>query len=80
MEQKEMVEVDRGERSHRFRPLLAESATLARLASSFVDQAFDGALGEMLVHLVEDARLSAKDLRELEKRIAALRRKEERHA
>ncbi len=77
MEQKGLVTVDRRERSHVFGAAVERTATLGRLAKDFVDRAFDGAMDELLVHLVDQQGLLASELAEIERKLAALRRREE---
>ena len=79
MEEKEMVAVDRSQRSHVYSPRLRRSSTLKNLVRDFVDRAFDGASSEALVHLVESSRgLKGAELDRIEELIAELRDKEKR--
>lgn len=75
MEGKGLVTVDRAARSHVYEARVARDATLGGLVTRLVDSAFDGAAGELLVHLVAGD-VDADALRDLEQRIAALRREE----
>ncbi len=77
MEGKGLVTVDRAERSHVYAARAREEATLGRLVDEFVDKAFDGAAGELVVHLVQGGTLGGEELRRIERRIADLRRREE---
>lgn len=78
MEPKGMVSVDRSERSHVYRAALKRTQTLRKIAREFVDRAFDGAVDEALVHLVDARKLDATTLAKLENRIAELKKKEKR--
>ncbi|MCB9830982.1 MAG: BlaI/MecI/CopY family transcriptional regulator [Planctomycetes bacterium] len=77
MEKKELVSVDRSERSHVYSPRVAETPTLRQAVSEFVDRTFGGDPAGLLVHLVRDGRLDERSLEELERSIELLRRSEE---
>lgn len=76
MEQKGLVAVDRGSRSHVYAARSREKSTLRRLVSDFVDRTFEGQAEMMLLHLVREGGLDAETLGRLEGEIAALRRRE----
>jgi BlaI family penicillinase repressor len=77
MEKKEMVDVDRSERSHVYGASLQKNKTMRGLVSRFVDRTFDGAADALLLHLAE-GKIDAKTLDQLENKIAELRAKEDR--
>ncbi|MAG55636.1 MAG: transcriptional regulator [Planctomycetes bacterium] len=77
MEEKGLVSVDRGARSHVYSPRAGRGPTMRRLVADFVQRTFDGATDEMLVHLVDGRALDDAALNELEARVAALRGREE---
>lgn len=52
-------------RRYDYRPLVTEEECVAAASGSFVDRVFGGALKPMLVHFVEQRRLTRKDLDEL---------------
>jgi len=52
-------------RQHVYRPVRARRQTVSALLGDFVDRVFNGSTKPLLVHLVEDGRLSKADLDEL---------------
>jgi BlaI family penicillinase repressor len=54
-------------RAYLYRPLVAERDCVAAASESFLDRVFGGALEPMLAHFVEHRRLSASEVRELER-------------
>lgn len=57
------------DRAHVYRPAVPEAAVVRSMVREFVDRMFDGAAHPLLVHLVEDRRLSKKELEELARHI-----------
>lgn len=53
-------------RVYLYRPLVAEKDCVAAAAESFLDRVFGGALHPMLAHFVEQRKLTAADLKELQ--------------
>lgn len=53
-------------RVYLYRPLVAEKDCVAAATESFLDRVFGGALQPMLAHFVEQRKLTAADLRELQ--------------
>lgn len=53
-------------RVYLYRPLVAEKDCVAAVTESFLDRVFGGALQPMLAHFVEQRKLTAADLRELQ--------------
>mgnify|MGYP001610850119 CR=1 FL=1 len=52
-----------------YRPAVPEAAVVRSMVRDFVDRMFDGAAHPLLVQLVEDRRLSKKELEELARHI-----------
>ena len=52
-------------RSYVYEPLVTEDECIAAVSGSFVERVFGGSLKPMLVHFIEQRRLSRKDLDEL---------------
>lgn len=73
MEQKGLVDHVRQGKAYVYRPLVQRQSTFRRLAGGFLERVFDGAVGEYLVHAIEDRRLSANELDELEAMIREAR-------
>lgn len=76
MEQKGLVNHVRQGKAYVYRPLVERQSTFRGLAGGFLERVFDGAVGEYLVHAIEDRRLSAGELDELEAMIAKAREKQ----
>ena len=77
METKDMVSVDRSERSHVYGARLRRRPTLKRMVGEFVERAFDGDPAEMMLHLLHEGRIGEDELERIEDKIAELRAKEE---
>jgi len=73
MEQKDLVGHRREGKAYVYVPRVDEQSTFRRLAGSFLDKVFDGAVDEYLVHALESKRLSADELDQLEAMLAAAR-------
>ena len=56
-----------------YAPRVERQSTFRRLAGSFLEKVFDGAVAEYLVHALESKRLSDAELDELEAMLAAAR-------
>ena len=54
-------------RAYLYRPLVAERDCVAAVTDSFLDRVFGGALEPMLAHFVERRKLSAAELRDLQR-------------
>lgn len=54
-------------RAYLYRPLVSERDCVAAATDSFLDRVFGGALQPMLAHFVERRKLSAAELRELQR-------------
>ena len=56
-------------RAYVYRAVELRGQTLRRIVSDFLDRVFNGSAGPLLVHLVEERRLSQKDLDQISKMI-----------
>ena len=73
MEQKGLVHHHRAGKAYVYAPRVERQSTFRRLAGSFLEKVFDGAVAEYLVHALESKRLSDAELDELEAMLAAAR-------
>jgi BlaI family penicillinase repressor len=69
LEKKGYVKTLRVNRAFVYRPARPERQVLRSMVREFVDRVFNGSAQPLLVHLVEDRRLSSKELDELERLI-----------
>ena len=73
MEQKGFVRHRREGKAYVYAPRIQRQPTIRRLAGSFLEKVFDGAVDEYLVHALESKRLSAAELDQLDAMLAAAR-------
>jgi predicted transcriptional regulator len=59
LETKGYLKKDKDDRAYRYRPARAERTVITSMVREFVNRVFDGAARPLLLHLVEDSRLSA---------------------
>jgi len=69
LEKKGYVKTHRENRAFVYRPTRPERQVLRSMVREFVDRVFNGSAQPLLVHLVEDRRLSSEELEELERLI-----------
>jgi BlaI family transcriptional regulator, penicillinase repressor len=69
LEKKGYVKTRRVNRAFVYRPTRPERQVLRSMVREFVDRVFNGSAHPLLVHLVEDRRLSPEELEELERLI-----------
>jgi predicted transcriptional regulator len=69
LERKGYVKANRVDRAYVYRPARPERQVLRSMVREFVDRVFNGSAQPLLVHLMEDRRLSPKELEELERLI-----------
>jgi len=74
MEQKGLVGRDLVGKAHAYFPRVRKDTTFRKLAGSFLDRVFDGAVDQYLVRALESRRPSVAELEELEKMIAEAKR------
>jgi predicted transcriptional regulator len=73
MDQKRLVGHQRIGKAYVYVPRVERQSTFRRLAGSFLEKVFDGAVAEYLVHALESKRLSDAELDELEAMLAQKR-------
>jgi predicted transcriptional regulator len=73
MEQKGLVDHHRAGKAYVYAACVERQSTFRRLAGSFLEKVFDGAVAEYLVHALESKRLSDAELDELEAMLAQKR-------
>lgn len=69
LETKGYLKKKQGERAYVYTPAQPEQQVIRSMVREFVDRVFSGAAEPLLLHLVEDEQLTAKDLEEI-RRIA----------
>ncbi|HYM13893.1 MAG TPA: BlaI/MecI/CopY family transcriptional regulator [Bryobacterales bacterium] len=69
LEQKKYLKKSPEDRAYVYRPSRPQSQVIKRMVREFVDRVFNGSAEPLLVHLVEDRRLSEKDLEEIRRMI-----------
>jgi len=67
LERKGYVRTRKENRAFVYRPARPERQVLRSMVREFVDRVFNGSAQPLLVHLVEDRRLSQRELEELER-------------
>ena len=67
LERKGYLKTSREERAYLYRPTRPERQVLRSMVREFVDRVFNGSARPLLVHLVEDRRLSKRELDELQR-------------
>jgi predicted transcriptional regulator len=71
LEQKKYLKKTQADRAYVYRPAQPKGQVIAAMVKEFVNRVFNGSAQPLLVHLVEDNKLSREELEE----IAQLRRK-----
>ena len=74
MEQKGLVGHETAGKAYVYCPLVQRESTFRKLAAGFLDQVFDGALGEYVARALQSRRPSFQELEELERMIALAKR------
>jgi len=67
LEQKGHLKKEQVERAYVYQPAKPRRQVLSGMVKDFVDRVFQGAAKPLLVHLVEDKRLSREDLEEIQR-------------
>jgi BlaI family transcriptional regulator, penicillinase repressor len=80
MEQKGLVGHEAAGKAYAYFPLVQRESTFRRLAGGFLEQVFDGALGEYVARALQSRRPSLEELEELERMIAAAKKEARRSA
>ena len=65
LEAKGYLKKEKHDRAYRYRPARPERAVVGSMVREFVNRVFDGASRPLLLHLVEDAKLTAREREEL---------------
>jgi predicted transcriptional regulator len=65
LETKGHLKKEKSERAFRYRPARSERAVVGSLVRDFVNRVFDGAAQPLLLHLVRERKLSARERNEL---------------
>lgn len=69
LEQKRYLKRTQEDRAYVYRPAKPQNQVIKGMVREFVDRVFNGSAEPLLVHLVEDRRLSRKDLDDISKMI-----------
>jgi predicted transcriptional regulator len=69
LEQKKHLKKTAGERAFVYRPARPQGQVIRAMVREFVDRVFNGSAEPLLVHLVEDRKVSAAELENLRRRI-----------
>jgi BlaI family penicillinase repressor len=69
LEQKKHLKKEQKDRAYVYRPAEPQSKVIKGMVREFVDRVFSGAAEPLVAHLVEDRRLSEKDLLEIARMI-----------
>ncbi len=69
LERKGYVKATRVDRAYVYRPTRPQQQVLRSMVREFVDRVFHGSAAPLLVHLIEDRRLSPEEIEEIERLI-----------
>jgi len=69
LEQKQYLKKTQDERAFVYRPTRPQKQVIRGMVREFVDRVFNGSAEPLLVHLVEDRRLTERELREIQRMI-----------
>jgi len=69
LEQQQYLKKTQDERAFVYRPTRPQKQVIRGMVREFVDRVFNGSAEPLLVHLVEDRRLTEKELREIQRMI-----------
>lgn len=65
LEQKGYLKKRRDDRAYVYRPTHSQKRVIRAMVRDFVDRVFNGSAEPLVVHLIEDRKLSEKDLQEI---------------
>ena len=65
LEQKKYLKKDQSDRAHVFRPAQPKGQVIGAMVREFVNRVFNGSAEPLLMHLVKEHNLSAKELEEI---------------
>lgn len=74
LEQKGYLKKQQGEKAYVYQPAQPQKQVIRSMVREFVNRVFNGSAEPLLVHLVEDRRLTAQDLEEIRKSIKSARK------
>ena len=69
LEQKKYLRKSQDDRAYVYRPAKPKKQVIQGMVREFVDRVFNGSAEPLLVHLMEDQKLSSKDLEEISRMI-----------
>jgi BlaI family penicillinase repressor len=75
LEEKGHLTKNQDDRAHLYRPAQPKHAVLQGMVREFVNRVFNGSAEPLLLHLVEDDKISNEDLAEITRLVKASRRK-----
>ena len=70
LEQKQYLRKSQEDRAYLYRPARPKQQVIRGMVREFVDRVFNGSAQPLLLHLVEDRRLTETELREIERAIS----------
>lgn len=70
LETKKYLVKDEGDRAFVYRAAASQRGTIGAMVTEFVERVFNGAAKPLMVQLVEDRRLTSKDMAEIQKLMA----------
>jgi BlaI family penicillinase repressor len=76
LEKKNYLVRSEGDRAFVYRPAASQRGVIGAMVAEFVDRVFNGAAKPLMVQLVEDRRLSPKDMAEIKKLLAPVKDQE----
>ena len=77
LEQKGFLEREREGRAFLYRPTRSQRRVVRQMVREFVERVFGGSARPLLVHLVEDRKLTPEDLREIARLLEREKKEEE---
>jgi predicted transcriptional regulator len=69
LEQKKYLRKSQEDRAYLYRPVKPKNQVIKGMVREFLDRVFNGSAEPLLLHLIEDQKLSEKDLREISRMI-----------
>ena len=69
LEQKKYLKKSQEDRAYLYRPVKPKNQVIQSMVREFLDRVFNGSAEPLLLHLLEDQKLSEKDLREISRMI-----------
>jgi predicted transcriptional regulator len=77
--QKAVLRVDKERQPYLYEPAIRKEQIVQHRLAQFVDQVFDGQAGELVLRLVDEAKLTDDDIRRIEAKIEAREKKRSDH-